>query len=780
MAYRVYLVDTNGSGDWVELDVENVDFTTIFSITDVNDISSRKDKVTKQIDFKGTKVNNEAFGSWFHMNKVSDFNLNNRLFFNYNPLRAVECLIYEDSMLLLRGSLRLNKTVINNGFITYQTNVTGSLIDFKFIVNERQLEELDFTDLKHRYNWDKILNSWNVRTERFNTTSNTFEFKPFTKGSGYVYPFIDYGIGFLDTTESVDVAKINILNFRPAIYVKEYFNRIFNQDELNGYTYEIKGSTELVDKFDSLIIPSNVEKVVGKANDMKCEATSLFSTTQSFSKNSYNDGSHSVTRAIPTHQIVSTNGANTFDWFGQIKSEEGTSYIVNRAFTSNGYCKVKINSLFNGYDAPSIVNIQLCEREFVSAGDGSFSDPGSWNVVTSKTINLPAKGGITPGTIVELEVGEREFKLNSLLCLRIVVENVLLSEFFESFFGTRTIYNLSDVVIRFPKDDNALTTYEVKEGDVITPEPIKGIKQIDFIKSVINLFNFYVYSTNDRPKHLIFQQYSDYYALSQVQNLVTNAIDWTKKIDYSIALEVESNLKIPKNYLFTFKEDGDFINSNYKKNYNEVFGTKRFSDAYGVTEEKKVEVIFSPSPLVQYLGTGRIHPAIYAIDGQNKKPTKSNIRIMYYNGLKNCQAYQVGRDIIEGNVQDVEFITTVNNYPQVGNYYLEPGLTNMTPKSDLNFGLAKEMSFDFKDIHQTVPTAYQQYYINQVTDLTNPNVVYVEGEAFLNEIDIANLDLRVPVFIDMGADGHSYWRVLSVEYKSNQSTSSIKLQKIVI
>ncbi len=100
MPYRVYLID---STSFIELDTENVDLRTVFSVADVTDVGLRKDNGIKNVIFKGTKNNNYAFGSLFHLNKVADLTLPTRLFFNYNPLRTVQCVVYEMQCLFSKG-----------------------------------------------------------------------------------------------------------------------------------------------------------------------------------------------------------------------------------------------------------------------------------------------------------------------------------------------------------------------------------------------------------------------------------------------------------------------------------------------------------------------------------------------------------------------------------------------------------------------------------------------------------------------------------------------------
>ncbi len=145
MSYQIWLIDATGS---TLLDCETLDITTIFSIADIKDIAARKDSITKQVVFKGTKTNNEAFGSMFHLNKTTDTDLGNRLFFNYNPLRTVDCAVYEDSMLLFTGNLRVLEVTVNaQSDIFYSTVITGKFIEFKSIIQDKELTDLDFSTL---------------------------------------------------------------------------------------------------------------------------------------------------------------------------------------------------------------------------------------------------------------------------------------------------------------------------------------------------------------------------------------------------------------------------------------------------------------------------------------------------------------------------------------------------------------------------------------------------------------------------------------------------------
>ena len=103
--YLIYLIDDDGS--YIELDTEELDFGVEFKISTLEDLSIRSGNRTKEITLKGTERNNNAFGYVYRLSRVSNLELTNKLFFNTNSLRPIDCLVYNDANLLFRGTLRL-------------------------------------------------------------------------------------------------------------------------------------------------------------------------------------------------------------------------------------------------------------------------------------------------------------------------------------------------------------------------------------------------------------------------------------------------------------------------------------------------------------------------------------------------------------------------------------------------------------------------------------------------------------------------------------------------
>ena len=775
MAYSVYILEEFSEDNYIELDVEDVDFSTTFSIADIQDISKRKDKITKQIAFKGSPTNNQAFGSLFHQNQIADTNLTNRLFFNYNPLRTVTCLIYEDSVLLLRGELRvLEIQADKSGNIVYQTFVTGSFIDFKFLIDGLKLEDLNLSDMQHRYTWNNIANSWSIRTESYNPVTNTYSYIYFEKGKRFVYPFIDYGVTYKkeNAVENGDSNHINGLNFRPAIFVKEYVNRIFDQDVLSGYTYEIKGDAAFLDRFDSLLIPDTQDKLDNKTDLQLALSKSILVTNENNSNNhdlTFKEKSKLLQyNNIPINPLLSRYGNN----LGIVSTL--------KTFDSDASVNVIFSNVFNGSSKRIKVNVEVVDRGF----NNSSSSNVGWGVIASSSFELAGNTGTGGQKQVKVDVSNRTWLANRQIAVRLRLEAIEPLSVFPLEDLNRLVYNIDNNVWSFPKDTTSAISINLNlnDDDIIKPKAPSNILQFDFIKSLLATMNLFVYTEKSNPKHLIFERYDDYYALTSSTLLPVTALNWSKKIDYSNGFKIKSNIEIPKKYLFTMKTDGDYLNSDYKTKYGEVYGQFNFNDAYGLTDEKKVETVFSPSPLVTYSNNSRIHPAIYQIDGVDKKPFKSNIRLLYYNGLKiSSPQFSVGKDISDGTTYDIQTVAINQSmYASVGNYFLGPGYGNLQPTHDLNFGKPKQIYFNGTTEHENCPTAYQDYYINQVSDLTNPNVSIIECNVRLNEIDIGNLDLKIPVFVDFGQFGHAYFKVISIEYDNNTSFSKCVLQKIVM
>ncbi len=778
MAYQVFL---NDGLNTVELDTENIDIKLVFSIADIEDIAARKDKI-KAIQFKGTKTNNNAFGSMFDLGRTSDVTQPSNLFFNYNPIKSVLCLVYEDSELIFKGSLRVSQITVDKiGGIIYDTITTGSVIDFKNIVQDRTLTDLDFSDLRHRYSMTNIQNSWDTTTERYNTSTSAYTTSTFAFGSGYTYPQIDYGNVFINTgiTQNSYVQRLTanhvpVKNFKPAVYVTEYMNRIFSQSGLTGYSYSISASDSFVNMFNHLVVPDAQE------GNVQSFRGGVITYSKPSPLGPITDAGR-LTVARNTYKLMAINSLSLpAAYINSLQIYGGYSDVLfaTRNFTSNGKLVVGIsatnNQLYLGAGLNGLqVIVQLVKR--TAKNNNNAND--SWAVVAQNSFTINYNQTIYQD--VTVDIGETSFLFGEQVAVRINI-NVPYSIVGVTLTPTSVSYSVSSVVLSVPKDEQSIVRAELIPAesnlyaDAITPQPPVSVKQNDFLKGLINQFNFYVYADNDNHKHIIFEKYDDYYALTQPQYLLANALDFSSKIDYSNGFTIKSNLSLPKAYLFTNKTDADYFNELYTKRYTgEAYGQFQYNDSYGLVDVKKVELPFSSLIVANTTGTDRLYPWLYKDNSGAKQVTKTNIRLGFYNGIQACQNYQILGEAMVENVAVLSSLYSGITYPQISNYYLSGG----TPVYNLHFGTPKEYYFSADINHVTASTSYD-WYINQITDLTNPNLSVIECNALLNESDIANLDTKVPIYLNTGSMNGAYFKILSVSYEGSQVFSKLVLQKI--
>lgn len=774
--YNVYVLDYDGTS--IELDTEEIEFGLDLKISYLNDLSLRSGNRTKEVTLKGTAKNNEAFGHIYRWGRTNDISYINKLFFNYNSLRTVDCLIYHDGYLLFRGTLRLIEVVRTKGVFYYKVVITDAVIDLMKVTQDALLEEIDLTHLTHRYFIDTITQSWSQQTQRWNGT--TFSYTPYQKGSGYYYGYIFYG-----TTASgvATFSNINVLNYRPQIYVREIFDRIITVG-VTGYSWELRAGSGVTNRFNSLVVPDNREKMSTRVGGFQetaymCGSQSGLSSWYIPSQNHFNDGVYHDGRVDRFHTWRMAKMS--------CKSATGSSNISllslnnapNNAWRDTQYCLWNISTDINceaewgvtfTYSTSNRVQLtfDLVERDY--SADPSGRNEEGWSSVSSWPGNTQFNTLSGTGSITFVRsVPKRDYLTAKQYAIRLYTFSDYAWN--PTHWGHGDIY-VSSSYLKLPQNANSSNIVNVPYNTIIKPQLPENVKQYEFMKSIMLMFNLYAYVEKERPKHIIFQTRDDFYAYCNADNLVGSAIDWSNKIVYDNDWTKSFNVTIPKSYKYTYKDDKDYINEDYKKNYNETYGTLKFNDTYGVSEEKKIELLFSPSPLV--ITDSRHYPMIRGGDDTQAKPTNSNVRILYANGIKDCinNPYNLLYDIHGGaDIGTVSFHLT--NYGEVSEYYRPL----VTPTDSLQFYLPKKVYFPFPISWAALPTLYDLFYQNQVTELTNSNLFSMNVKMYLSDFDISNFDFRTPIFISTDI-GNSYFRVLEISWKDSKTLANVKLQSL--
>jgi len=230
-----------------------------FAIDDVANFSSRETTFSKQIVLPGTGNNNTIFGHIAEMgsnNPYSPGQPNIGAAFNVAQTSRAELRL--NGLLVLRGVFRLTGIIKEGDMLEYEGALFGELSGLMAEISNKKLEDLDFSDYDHAWTHSNISASWDA-----------------TKGSGYFYPLIDYGL-YRETEIVANQGDYDIGTLRPAFYVKEYIDKMF---AAAGYTYS---STFFnTDYFKSLIIPHNAKELTNNdpiALDRNADENQTFSS----------------------------------------------------------------------------------------------------------------------------------------------------------------------------------------------------------------------------------------------------------------------------------------------------------------------------------------------------------------------------------------------------------------------------------------------------------------------------------------------------------------------
>src|SRR5690625_4409248 len=121
MTDNIYKIYVTSKGEWKELELDNLNLSTTFSVEELKDISKRKDTISKDIVLKGTKKNNTVFGALYSIDREASLDESDtgNLMYNYKPNKYLDCFVLENNVEIIRGKLLVTSVNIDKGVIYY-------------------------------------------------------------------------------------------------------------------------------------------------------------------------------------------------------------------------------------------------------------------------------------------------------------------------------------------------------------------------------------------------------------------------------------------------------------------------------------------------------------------------------------------------------------------------------------------------------------------------------------------------------------------------------------
>lgn len=598
---------------------DNIPISLNYSIADIREPQKRSAPFSKTIKLPGTDNNNDLFKHIYEINSYSSF----------NPKVKAKVVISEDGIPVLVGNMQLKSVSITDGNIEYSVVVVGESGGFFQAIEGQELTDLDFTEFDHTLEYDNLLDTW---------LSSVY-------GAGYVYPLFDDGKN--------NGLSWPITSFAPAIYVKEYVDKIFSAA---GWTYT---STFIdSDYFKRLIIPYSG----GKA---KLDDAAML------------DRTFEVTNSADITWTFKSGNQIVFD----TETSDPGNDITGGVFTvpATGVYKFSFNLTVSYKDRLTLeinrdgIQYLYYYREFGTKTSQPYT-------ITTNEVNLIKNQQVW----VNVAGGDSNTTSNSV-----------------TLHAASTFSGIS-------------INSGVAEGDtmVVNNTIPENIKQRDFIMSIFKAHNLYVEQDPDKSNNLLIETRNDYYSDDVVD--WSEFVDYSQPIEikplgdlsgrrYLFSYKADTDY-YNKDYTNTYDEiygqklystDNEFLVNDIKTEL--IFSpTVMIGDREGIYPNGIFRFVYPSLSNVAYMDEGA-------------SPKSANIRLLYWGGLKGSPYWDVSTD--SGSIAAPSALGAYF-YPYAG--HLDD--VN-TPTIDLSFGPPRSLYYNTESYtNNNLCNAYYKQFIEEITD----------------------------------------------------------------
>ena len=665
------LIELNGERRWLDT-YNNEPISLTYNVADIIDIDKVNSSYSKTIKLPETKNNREIFGD------ISDLGVSA----TFNPNKKTRAWILVDTAMIFEGHLQLRKVIVDRDEDKreYEIVIYADNDNFFKQIGEKFLTDLDFTELNHNWTANNIRQSWTASWDKG-------YFYPLID---YGY---NWNLGSINGWTTTYNTEVKTTQMYPSTNVKYIWNKIFNDAgytyQSNFLDSEIFESLYI--PFNKKEIVRNINSTSDKFTIGRTQSATFSANISSPDPSSwpsiYNNDIYIMSDFIDvediyTGQIIGQQARSsqvqltkTRIPFNNEAAPDGDpdnlynttlyEYTAPINFTSGRFvCDFDITfNLLTDYNknkqGGSLPSTSICFRRSrnpvtgatVSGGvvipvNGSTSPlkflttfiPGLQSNLGGKRVygqittdilddSITNRKKLYPGEKVWVEV---EFGINS-KSLRQQVGNANLFSPTETAGGItyNTRYLGGSQVGTFSQSnkffniltENVLVNEEINYTQVLP----SNFKQKDFLTSIIKMFNLIVEPSKVNEKTLIIEPRDEYYAAGRIK-------DWTRKLNINEPIEEQILAETQNRQTnFRYKDDKDIYNEDYKNNRGGLaYGEYQYIlDNDFITGQKKVEIQFSPTPLIPLEGSVQlVIPVIAKVDNNVLSRTEHNPRIL--------------------------------------------------------------------------------------------------------------------------------------------------------
>ena len=716
----VILRATNENGLIVDLDVlENdapikLDISAIENAT-IGDVFGAS---SQTFSLPGTDRNNQFFGNLFNLGATPAVALQN----------SIDCQVLTDGQEVFTGKLYITDIITNQkGYTTYQVNVVNETIDFKFLLTDTLLSELNWSAYNHNYTYNNITASW---------VDNLFS-------GSIVYPHVDYGTPEGDTTlpsytlgggaRCFDNSEfpLQVNQFKPAIQVKAVLDEIFN-----SINYKYTSSFVNSAYFGNLYMLMTPNDGLGVYN-----ANPTTGSVWAF-RNTSNQTFNALTSTKINFNAEVYDTYNRFD----LVNDRYTAYtdgIYNFA--------VGFNYSISNYSVNNRLRfrVQLLKNGSLTGPSKNFVNVPQTGQIYAPFANIQLKNTDYVELFVELTTDDGTEV--------ITIGFGQNATYFKALGPQASAGGLVDMGLQFPND----------------------MKALDFIQGIIEKFNLVVEPTSGFRNLLTIEPFTDWVASGKV-------VDWTDKVDRSERFKIVHPItEQPKTIYFRDEDDEAVINKYNFDNFGDTFGTYIYeNDSDLPIGEREIGKIFAATPVKGVLnGDTMIIPHLCRKDSTGRElPFKFKPRLLFNNGLQNMPVTALGKTgsiINPGNyfIIDELFVKhTEDQFLQMTTFeYLPTDASgSISGSRDLHFGNLNWWQY-FQNVQsgKTTQDAYHVYWAAYINSLYDIDARKLTCNVYLKPTELQDIQLNDKIFID-GA----YYRINRINGANLSYRDSVEVELI--
>lgn len=601
-----------------------------------------------------------------------------------------------------------------------------------------------------------------IVNSRFTETTTGQIRKVEVSGKGYVYPFVDRGIQ--------DLSAVSETDMQPRYFIKEYFDEIF---KYAGYTY------------DSQFLESQTfKRLLLDGHAMPQTALGSFAGFNTYMYKSTTQDIIDTSGPTGTNNIIRLADLTSYDYDGTVGTPPYGVFTLGSGTTAGRYTVT---------DNSSIVRITAGVQLAITITDitvppGASNPrlnririnyaPALWkyNALTGVHSNVASQHhlyinednvgiSLTPGAVqnivadippIQLTFEDTSTNVGDYFYMRVALnmqirnpDGVWTPSGYTN-YGTSNFSRSPAIVSQGVLDQTVSATVGIAILEsFISPETsgneivansvvVKDLKAKDFLMSVFNAFNMYVEPSRNKDKHLTIEPHDIYYS--------QDVVDWTDKVDMSQEISVDpSSRSIADTLSYSYSEDGDRFNLQYKNSFQRVSGDYILDrDDDFASGESKIQLSFAPTVMVDWDQNDVVIPTILKqVDtGEKVAPDNYKPRMLWWQGVRSVSQFSID-GTSTGNQYDIgPGATATYGRPVYG--YAGVSDNPLDQTLDLNFGplMPNSYQYGYTGFRITENNLYNKYYRSWLEELTSNDSRLVTFKMKLSSKDLYDLSFR--------------------------------------